>query len=411
MKKYIVPVLFLCLFLLCSCNETVQVPLQQTEQQVTVAAAVDAIPYATIGSTVPGGAMVTSYSPDGSCYYAAFNYEDGQKAVEFTYDAPSGKVLFRADYYYENGMLSSVISQTTSERGYGYTMADGSVAVCKKTEAVYKNGQKVLEEYTDFSGNRFAKILNRYGTDGGYVSIWQENGKLRQLRSVAPNGVPLFTSDSGIVTGTCINCGTFGQATVASVGADGSYTLYFSDRTHRLSDGTIYAGLDLFVVVNAKFETTAAVYSKNGTSVCEYQALFAADGSASYDYYEYGSPVCRLQTDRLSTITGIVSTDGGDYFSTTAVTVGKVYGQGSVCELNDDGSFTVVYFNRPYLHTDGTFTKNTTLYAFFDAGCRLAGNKYYTGNQILAQCDYTYNTDGSCNVKITEGEKITNITC
>ena len=402
MKKCIAIVLFLCLFLLCACNNT-RLQTGTSAGQENAVEAYDATPYAAIGSTVPGGAMVTSYSADGSCYYAAFNYENGLKAVEFTYDTATGKVLFRSDFTYDNGVLASVVAQATSDRGYAYNMANGSVAVCKKTETVYENGKKVFEEYTDFSGNRFAKIVTRYGTDGGSVNVWQENGQLRLLQSLAPDGAQLFTSDYGIVVGTWINCGTFGQASVVSVGVDGSYTLHFSDRTHRLSDGTFLTGLDLFAVVNSRFETVAVVYSKNGTTICEYQGVFAADGSAKYNYSEYGIPVCSVQTNRFGRMTDVVSTDGGDYFGTGSVVIGQAFGLGSVCELNTDGSFTVVYFNRPYLQTGGTFLQNTTLYAFFDANRRLAGNKYYYGNAAIAECDYSYNEDGSFSVKITEG--------
>jgi len=405
MKQCILAMLFLCLILLCACQKDVQQPSVQVQSETAVAA-YNATPYAAVGSYVPGGAMVTSYSPDGSCYYAAFNYEDGNKAVEFTYDTVTGTVLFRSDFHYENGALASVISQATADRGYGYTLANGAVAACKKIETAYENGKEIFKEYTDFSDNRFAKITARYGTDGGFVSVWQENGRMRHVRSVAFDGAQLFTSDYGIVVGTWINCGAFGNATVVSVGADGSYTLHFPDRTHRLSDGTFYAGLDLYVVVNATFDTTAAVYSKNGTTLCEYQASFSADGSVKYNYNEYGIPVCSLQYDRFGRHSETVSADGGDYFGSAPVVVGQAFGQGSVCELNADGSFTVVYFNRPYLHTDGSFTQNTTLYAFFDASRRLAGNKYYAGNKTVAECDYTYQQDGSLRVKVTEGESV-----
>ena len=405
MKKCMLVVLFLCIVLLCACQKEDVQPTVPVQAQTAVAAQ-NGTPYAAIGSYAPGGAMVTAYSPDGTCYYAAFNYEDGNKAIEFTYDTATGAVLFRSDFYYTNGVLSSVISQATADKGYGYTLANGTIAACKKIETVYENGREIFKEYTDFSGNRFARTKVHYGTDGGFVRVWQENGRLRQLRSVAMDGAQLFTSDYGIVVGTWINCGAFGNATVVSIGADGSYTLLFTDRTHRLSDGTFYAGLDLYVVVNAAFDTAAAVYSKNGTTLCEYQTAYSADGSAKCTYNEYGIPVCTLQYDRTGKKTDTVSADGGDYFGTAPVAIGQAFGQGSVCEVNEDGSFTVVYFNRPYLHTDGTFTQNTTLYAFFDASRRLAGNKYYSGNKTVAECDYTYNPDGTFRVKVTEGETV-----
>ncbi len=398
--------LLLCISLLCACAKDEQQPTAPV-QESTVVAAHNGTPYAPIGSYVPGGAMVTSYSPDGSCYYTAFNYADGNKAVEFTHDTVTGNVLFRSDFYYTNGLLSSVISQATADSGYGYTLANGTMAACKKIETVYENGREIFKEYTDFSGNRFAGSKIFYGKDGGYVSVWQENGRLRQLRSVAMDGAQLFTSDYGIVVGTWINCGSFGNATVVSVGTDGSYTLLFTDRTHRLSDGMLYAGLDLYVVVNSAFDTVAAVYSKNGTSLCEYQTVFSADGSAKSTYSEYGIPVCTLYYDRTGKKTDTVSADGGDYFGNAPVAIGQSFGQGSVCEVNEDGSFTVVYFNRPYLHTDGSFTQNTTLYAFFDASRRLAGNKYYSGNKAIAECSCTYSPDGSLRVKVTEGEEVT----
>ena len=406
MKRILLTATLLCILLLCACTQTPEQPQTAVQQSTTLVSAQNGTPYAAISSLVPGGAMVTSYSPDGTCYYAAFNYADGNKAVEFTYDTQTGAVLFRSDFYYTNGLLSSVVSQATADKGYGYTLANGAIAACKKIETVYENGKEVFKEYTDFSDNRFARTRVRYGTDGGYVSVWQENGRLRQVRSVAMDGAQLFTSDYGIVVGTWINCGAFGNATVVSIGTDGSYTLHFPDRTHRLSDGTFYAGLDLYVVVNAAFDTAAAVYSKNGTSLCEYQVTYISDGSAKYSYSEYGIPVCTLQYDRTGRQTNIVSADGGDYFGSTPVSIGQSFGQGSVCEVNEDGSFTVVYFNRPYLHTDGTFTQNTTLYAFFDTNRRLAGNKYYSGNKTVAECDYTYNPDGTFRVKVTEGETV-----
>lgn len=398
----------LWLVLLCACADhtvTAEVPPTAVQNQVLVPAQ-NGIPFAAIGSILPGGSLVTAYSADSTCYYSAFNFEDGQKAVEFTYDAPTGNVIFRTDYTYENGMLQAVVSQATAESGYGYTFANGTSTACKKIETLYADGREVLLQYTDFAGNCVAKAVTRYAADGSRVYILQENGVLRLLRTYSRDGAQLFSSEYGLGVGSMINFGSFGTAAVVSVGADGSRTLQFADRSHRMSDGTLYDGLDLFVVVNAAFDTAAAVYSKNGTKVGEYRTVFQPDGSVRYDYYEYATPVCSLYFDRTGVLTQKKSAGSGDYFASDAVTVGMQFGGGSVCDQNADGSFTVVYFNRGYLHTDGSFSADTTLYAFFDADRRLAGNKYYVDGKVIATCDFTYQTDGSFSVQVTEGETI-----
>lgn len=406
MKKYLLAVVLLCLVSLCGCKDepVAAVPTSFAADQVAVAAQ-DGVPYPSVGSLVPGGAMVTAYSTDGSCYYASFAFADGQKAVEFTYDTATGKVLFRSDYQYKDSALSAIVSQATSEKGYGYTRADGSVAVCKKIATYYANGREVLKRYYDFSDALLAEAESRYASDNGFVYVWRENGRLRLLRSYAYDGAQLFTSEYGIVVGTWLNCGAFGNATVVSVNADGGYTLLFQNCTHRMADGTFYAGLDRFVTVNAAFETVSVVLSKNGNALADYRVSRLADGTQEYTYYENGTPVCSVKYGTDGQISEKVSLDGGDYFSSAPVKIGQAFGSGSVCEQNEDGSFTVVYFDRGYLHPDGSFTPRTTMYAFYDTERKLAGNKYLTDGQTVAESVYMYADDGSFRVRITENGK------
>ncbi len=396
-----------CLLSLCSCktNDQTDVPVQEVPVGSLQIPAQNGTPYAQIGTTVPGGAMVTSYSTDGACYYAAFNFADGQTAVEFTYDTVSGTVLFRTDHIYEGSVLVKKISKALSDKAYGYQTAAGTYVSCAEIETYYDKNAEILILYRDFSGQTIGRYYNRRAADGTCVQTVTEYGQHRYTRTYAATGALLFSTEYAIQVGTVADFGGFGKASVVSVGADGGYTLLFQNRTHRMSDGTLYCSLDLYVNLNALFAPVSALYASRGTQLAQYRYT-NADTYTDAEYSENGVSVCRLRYAINGNLTERSATDGGDYFGYGAVTVGQSFGKGNVCDVNDDGSFTVVYFDRPYKHADGRVTPDAALYAFFDSDRRLAGNKYYVNGEEIAVCDYYYyDSLGTFEVHLTEGEK------
>ncbi|MBQ3085880.1 MAG: hypothetical protein IJC45_00945 [Clostridia bacterium] len=406
MKKFFIALVFVCLLLCCSCrqDEQTEVPTQNTLADSWQIPAHNGIPHAPVGSTLPDGSLVTSYSADGVCYYAARNHANGQIAAEFTYDTLSGTVLFRTDYEYEGNVLIKKISRSVSDKAYGYQTATGEIVSCAKIETYYDKNAELLILYDDFSGQNIARYLNRRAFDGSCVQTVTEYGRLRYARTYAATGALLFSTEYGMNVGMVIDFGGFGRASVASVGTDGSYTLLFSNRPHRMSDGTLYCANDLYVVVDARFAPVSAMYASRGVQLAQYRYT-AADLYTDAEYYENNACVCRIRYALNGNLQHIESADGGDYFGFGAVTVGQTFGLGSVCEVNEDDSFTVVYFDRPYKHADGTLTENTTLYAYFDSDRRLAGNKYYSDGTLLAAADYYYyDSLGKYEVHLTEGD-------
>ncbi len=363
---------------------------------------------AEIGSKTEQGATVTAHNADGSIYYAEKRDALGKLSSEYAYSGYDDTLLFQTDYRYAtNGTLSDKTAIALADKAFGYVgQTDGKTTACQQVYTSYDNGRESFVFYRDYAGNEVALIQRTYNADGTYIGRFYEYGNLVYVRTYAADGSVLYTGEGNPVTaGTAISFGgTMVNGTVTQVYENGDFMVLFNDQKHKMADGTEYLDLDMYILFSAQYKPLVTVYQSGDTKICEYQATYAADRSYQQLYYEFGNLVCTLHYDATDKLVRVTAADGSDYDANAVLSpaIGDRIGDGIVCQLNEDGSFVVAYFNRPYTTLSGNVIEGTTMYSFYTAENVLQGNKYFYDGTGIAEYNLYYKDNGAYSVNIFE---------
>lgn len=363
---------------------------------------------AKLGSVTDQGATVTAHNADGSVYYAGKADAMGRLTSEYAYSGYDHTLLFQTDYRYDTaGNLTEKTAVALADKAFGYTgSTDGVMTACRQIRTTYENGRESYVCYLDYSDRQAAVLQTSYNTDGSFVSRLYEYGICVYVRTYAADGSLLFTTEGNAVyAGMVINFGgSLQDGVVLQCGEDGSFTVRFRNQKHKMSDGTEYLALDLYVLFSAAYQPLVIAYQSGDTRLCEYTVTYAEDRSYTQTYHEFGAFVCTLHYSADDRLQQITAADGSSYDTNAVLSpaIGDRIGDGIICQLNEDGSFTVAYFNRPYTTLSGAVVEGTTLYSFFTADNVLLGNKYFYDGKGIAEYNLYYNTDGSYSVNIFE---------
>lgn len=363
---------------------------------------------AKVGSQTKQGATVTGQSADGTFYYATKTDAMGKLAAEYAYSGYDDTLLFQTDYRYDkNGLISDKTATALADKAFGYVgQTDGRTTACQQIYTAFENGRESYVFYRDFQGQEVALIQKTYHADGTYVNRLYEYGNLVFVRTYAADGSVLYADEGAPVTvGMPISFGgDLVNGTVTHVNENGEFTVLFKNQKHKMSDSTEYFDLDLYTLFAADYRPLVIVYQSKDTKICEYQVTYAADRSYTQAYYELGRFICTLHYDAADQLLQVTAADGSVYDANAVIApaIGDKIGDGIVCQVNEDSSYTIAYFDKPYTTLAGNVITGTTMYSFFTADNMLLGNKYFYDGVGIAEYNLYYEDDGDYSVNIFE---------